>query len=355
MDHLQDLKKALTDAYAQSSLQKALKTSQSKSLEKLIRNHQQDQRLISTILHMADVTDNYNDPNDIDLALDTINLAKIYEGVDAREKEGTKLAYQDLLVTELLHYFKHDFFTWVTKPKCPQCHNDGDNIEPKGSSTPPTPNPDEISVVENYRCVECGVNVDFPRINKPAKLLVTRLGRCGEWVNCFMLLLRALLGAEGHIRYVWNNEDHVWCEFYSDSQQRWIHLDPCEDVFDDPNLYCQNWGKKMSYCIGFGDSYVVDLSEKYITNKDKQIDKKSVVSDLQLVPQLIKQINARKLLKTYESFRYESTALQRIYDILVMCNNEQMKILTPVASKTEAVGRQSGTAEWTSSRGEGGS
>ena len=33
----------------------------------------------------------------------------------------------------------------------------------------------------------------------------------------------------------WN--DHVWAEYWSAAEQRWVHLDPCEGAFDKPLLY----------------------------------------------------------------------------------------------------------------------
>ena len=70
------------------------------------------------------------------------------------------------------------------------------------------------------------------RYNDPLKLLDTRLGRCGEWANCFGAILRAL---DFHVRECHNVfEDHVWVEVQS--LGRWIHVDPCENSIDKERL-----------------------------------------------------------------------------------------------------------------------
>jgi peptide-N4-(N-acetyl-beta-glucosaminyl)asparagine amidase len=85
-----------------------------------------------------------------------------------------------------------------------------------------------------FSCSTCQVTTRFPRYNNPSVLLDTHCGRCGEWANCFALCLRAL---NYEARYVLDWTDHVWCEVYSETQKRWLHIDPCEAALDKPLIY----------------------------------------------------------------------------------------------------------------------
>ncbi|KAK6199464.1 peptide-N(4)-(N-acetyl-beta-glucosaminyl)asparagine amidase [Scheffersomyces amazonensis] len=313
-----------------------------------------------------------NNTEGLDKVLEVIDLPQIYANVDKREKEQeiSGIGYEDILVQELLHYFKNDFFKWVNKPHCPSCHNsDESKIESLGVATYPAniPNPHEITRIEKYRCLVCHNSVEFSRMNNPISLLTTREGRCGEWVNCFMLILQSLLGVnefEDRLRYVWNYEDHVWIEYYSKSLKRWIHLDPCEAVYDEPHLYCSNWGKQMSYVIGFNDTYMIDLSSKYII-PDKQIDQKSIVPSPDHFKEYMAYLNYLKLIETYKKIEKCSLSVSqkiiKLYYSRILPMNQELKALRElnvVPSKTIAnelpKGRQTGSKQWTHERGEGG-
>ncbi len=70
-----------------------------------------------------------------------------------------------------------------------------------------------------------------------ARLPWFRVRRVCQACGCprsFTLCLRAA-GLEA--RHVTDWADHVWSEFWSAAQGRWVHLDPCEGAFDKPLLY----------------------------------------------------------------------------------------------------------------------
>lgn len=276
--------------------------------------------------------------------LETLDLDLIYGNVDSMPLSCDE-EYSDNLVKELLRYFKQDFFKWVNVPDCDHC---GANDSTSQGSTGPNSDeaPYECWVVELYKCNKCGQITRFPRYNDPIKLLEYRKGRCGEWCNVFTLILKSF-GLEA--RYVQNREDHVWCEFYSPNLKRWVHVDSCEQSFDQPYIYSKNWNKKMSYCIAFGCDTMVDVSKRYILQNQLPRDQISE-DDLQFLCQFI----TKKLRSRFDD--------DSILKLANRDNLEQMEWLPDrtcdqptECDKERGKGRQSGSAVWKSQRGEDGS
>lgn len=97
-------------------------------------------------------------------------------------------------------------------------------------------------------------------------MLRTRMGRCGEYANCFTFLCRAMGFAA---RLVVATFDHVWTEVYSVAQKRWLHVDPSDNVIDAPLMYQHGWKRSVDYVMAYSKDDVQDVTHRYANNHDE--------------------------------------------------------------------------------------
>ncbi|KAI8546094.1 hypothetical protein RHMOL_Rhmol07G0089600 [Rhododendron molle] len=312
----------------------------------------------------------YEDPNRQDAARKTVPVEKLEEkALVALAKEGnfkpTKSEEDYAFLLQLLFWFKQSF-RWVNAPSCDSCGS-----ETVGSGMGTALSSETLygaSRVELYRCTICSRTTRFPRYNDPLKLLETRRGRCGEWANCFTLYCRAF-GYESRLvsslleyfigfaaktlakimNMILDFTDHVWTECFSPSLGRWMHLDPCEGIYDNPLLYEKGWKKKLDYAIAIAKDGVYDVTKRY-TRKWHEVLSRRTITPEPILSTILSNIR--------RELRHNLTS-QVIATLEERDRNEAAAIERDLHSKDDASislpGRQSGAKEWRISRSEFGS
>ncbi|TYI57622.1 hypothetical protein E1A91_D11G294900v1 [Gossypium mustelinum] len=224
----------------------------------------------------------YEDPVRQEVARKTVPLDNLEEkALVSLAKEGnfkpSKVEEDHAFLLQLLFWFKRSF-SWVNAPPCDGCGNET-TAQGMGNALP-----SEIQYgatrVELYRCNSCSRVTRFPRYNDPLKLVETRKGRCGEWANCFTLYCRAF-GYKS--RLVLDFTDHVWTECYSEALGRWMHLDPCEAIYDRPLLYEKGWGKKLNYVIAIAKDGVYDVTKRYTRKWNEVLSRRTITTESSVV------------------------------------------------------------------------
>ncbi|XP_034247208.1 peptide-N(4)-(N-acetyl-beta-glucosaminyl)asparagine amidase [Thrips palmi] len=253
------------------------------------------------------------------------------EQAEKNQNVAAEPSMQELVLIQLLAWFKERFFSWVNNPSCHFCSGK--------TKFQRTISRDDIRV-EVYECAVCFQSTDFPRHTDPMKLLETRRGRCGEWGRCFTFLCLAL-GWDS--RLVIDETDHVWTEVFLTAQSRWVHCDPCENAYDSPLMYELGWNKKLSYIMAYTHDNVQDVTWRYSANHKEILRRRKYCSEEQLLETIMSL--RKRLQQNLSSARKEYLLKRTLFELVELWKEPSQK---------DGVyqGRQSGSLAWRLSRGE---
>lgn len=290
----------------------------------------------------------YEDPVRQEAARKTVPVEQLEEkALVSLAKEGnvnpSKNQQDYAFLLQLLFWFKQSF-SWVNEPPCDSCGNK--TILYGMAAALPLERRHGGSRVEIYRCNVCPTMTRFPRYNDPLKLVETRRGRCGEWANCFTLYCRAF-GYES--RLILDFTDHVWTECFSECLGRWMHLDPCEGVYDKPLLYESGWNKKLDYVIAIGKDGVCDVTKRYTRKWHEVLSRRKIITEPALSSVLANI--------TKECRRGFTSQVRSALEDRDEKERQELErdLHSTDNSSTSLPGRRSGDKEWRKSRMEDGS
>ena len=247
---------------------------------------------------------------------------------------------KELFLLELLHWFKHKFFTWVDSLRCSQCFSSCEHHTVVPSNDP------RCSRIEIHRCTNCKAFVEFPRYSDPEPLLKLRRGRCGEWANVFTLFCRSL-GYDA--RWVNDQTDHIWTEVWSAFENRWIHVDPCEAVMDRPLMYEKGWKKQLTYIIAYSKDEVQDVTWRYTRDQPGVMKRRNLCSENSLL-ELIRSLNRQRQCSSgYNASRRQYVTKRALLELVELIRMPEELNSGDGESYEE---RLSGSYEWRLGRGE---
>ncbi|XP_014477524.1 PREDICTED: peptide-N(4)-(N-acetyl-beta-glucosaminyl)asparagine amidase [Dinoponera quadriceps] len=266
---------------------------------------------------------------------------KMYDSAATTSTDVKKeLSLRDFLLVTFTSWFKREFFKWVDVPMCPVCSIKCIYLNAISSSDV------QCSRVEMFRCPKCREKVPFPRYSHPKPLLKTRRGRCAEWANVFTLMCRSL---KYDARLVYDETDHVWTEVWSPTRNKWIHVDPCENVVNKPLMYEKGWNKKLSYIIAYSKDEVQDVTWRYTRDPKAVLKRRTVCTEESLIKVIRAMCNVRLNAANCSAARKKYVINRTLCELAGM-------IYTPNSQDEDSEetyeGRSSGSLSWRIARGE---
>lgn len=130
---------------------------------------------------------------------------------------------------------------------------------------------------------------------------------------------------------------------FSEAQNRWIHIDPSDNVVDAPLMYQHGWKRKVDYIIAFSNEDIQDVTWRYANNHEEAMRYRQRCTE----PELLKTIlllreKRQKNLSVARKKYLKKRNLREIIELMVQRE----------PTENEKKGRSSGNLSWRLTRGE---
>ena len=122
-----------------------------------------------------------------------------------------------------------------------------------------------------------------------------------------------------------------------------VHCDSCENAFDNPLLYEKGWGKKLSYVIAVGDYDVIDVTRRYTTDLLQLLPRRKLTTESRVAFHMM-------MLTREQRFGLPESMLKELKERDLNELKELQRF--PKIDWSLMIGRQSGSLEWRTARGE---
>jgi len=202
----------------------------------------------------------------------------------------------------LLKWFTNEYFKKYEFPICERCNKQTDYC---GNGPVLLSELDGFPLdADHYMCPTCGSQERFPRFQKPTRLLKNKYGKCREHIIAFGAILHALGFS---FRFVTDFTEQEWIEVWSETESRYIHIDPFVEAFDAPLLYETGWMKDIIWVVAINSKECFDVTKRYTSRFDSVISSRNAFLGEEIFQKLI----------TYRNIQWMSIAKPKDKDLII--------------------------------------
>lgn len=138
-----------------------------------------------------------------------------------------------------------------------------------------------------------------------------------------------------------------YLQIWSPTSEKWIHVDPCDNIINKPLIYEKGWNKQLSYIIAYSKDEVQDVTWRYTQNQEAVMNRRTICSEQSLM-KVISLLNTERQI-SFSKVRVEYINKRRLLELanMIYIPNSQDN-----DSNESYEGRTSGSLAWRLARGE---